>query len=308
MAATHQPVLLSEVLAQLAPRAEGIYIDGTYGRGGHARAVMERLGPDGRLVAFDRDPEAVAAAEAEFGAEPRFTIARGSFATMERITERMGIAGRVDGILVDLGVSSPQLDDATRGFSFAADGPLDMRMDPEAGESAAEWLARVPERELADVIFEYGDERFARRVARAIVERRAVSPLTRTGELAELVARVVRTREPGKHPATRTFQAIRIAVNAELSELEAFLPQCPRVLRPGGRLCAIAFHSLEDRIVKRFLRGPGPPAGAPRGLPLPEDTGPRLRAVGKPIRASADEVAGNPRARSAVLRVGERVQ
>lgn len=305
MSDIHRPVLLKEALAQLAVRPDGVYVDATFGRGGHARAILAQLGPAGRLLAFDRDPEAVAAAESGFGADPRFAVTRGSFSMMERTVADMGYTARVDGILADLGVSSPQLDDAARGFSFIADGPLDMRMDPDAGVSAAEWIARVSEQEFLRVLWEYGEEKFARRIVRAVLARRDEAPITRTMELADIVAGAVPTREPGKHPATRTFQAIRIAVNAELDELEAFLPQCARVLRPSGVLCVIAFHSLEDRIVKRFLRGPSEPPG-PRGLPRHERTGPRLRPRGKPIRPGAAETGANPRARSAVLRIGER--
>ncbi|MCA1798638.1 MAG: 16S rRNA (cytosine(1402)-N(4))-methyltransferase RsmH [Xanthomonadaceae bacterium] len=307
MAATHQPVLFTEALAQLAVRADGVYVDATFGRGGHARGILAALGPDGRLLAIDRDPEAVAVAERELGADPRFTVTRGSFSMMERTVEEAGLLGEVDGILADLGVSSPQLDDASRGFSFVADGPLDMRMDPDSGVSAAEWLAGISEQEFLRVLWEYGEEKFARRIVRAVFARRDEGPITRTAELAEVVAGAVPTREPGKHPATRTFQAIRIAVNAELDELEAFLPQCAHVLRPGGVLCAISFHSLEDRIVKRFLRGPAEPPG-PRGLPRPERGGPHLRPRGKAIKPGKAEIAANARARSAVLRVGERVQ
>lgn len=301
----HRPVLLAEVLEQLDIKTDGVYVDGTFGRGGHAHELLGRLGSGGRLLAFDRDPEAVAAAHRAYGDDSRFTIKRGSFSMLERAAQDLELNGRVDGVLVDLGVSSPQLDDAQRGFSFSADGPLDMRMDPEAGPSAAEWLAVVNERELARVLYEYGEERHSRRIARAIVRQRETGPLCRTGELAALVARCIPSREKSKHPATRTFQAIRIAINGELDELESFLEQCPRVLRPGGRLCAITFHSLEDRMVKRFLRGPVEHPG-PRGLPPPAASGPRMRAVGKPIRASAAETAANPRARSATLRVGER--
>lgn len=306
MDATHQPVLLAEVLAQIGLRADGCYVDATFGRGGHSRALMAGLGPGGRLLAFDRDPEAVAAATAAFGGDPRFTMTRGTFSMLERTVQEMGLIGKVDGILADLGVSSPQLDDARRGFSFAADGPLDMRMDPDSGVSAAEWIATVGESELVRVLREYGEERFARRIARGILQRRAEHAFTTTADLAESVARAVPGREPGKHPATRTFQAIRIAVNRELDELAAFLPQCPRVLRVGGRLCVISFHSLEDRQVKRFLRGPTSHDG-PRGLPLPENSGARLKPVGRAIRAGDAELRTNPRARSAVLRVGERV-
>lgn len=302
----HQPVLLTETLAQLAVRSDGAYVDATFGRGGHARGILAALGPGGRLLAFDRDPAAVAAAEAAFGDDVRFSITRGPFTLLERTVAARGLTGRIDGILADLGVSSPQLDDPQRGFSFAADGPLDMRMDPDSGLSAADWLAVVSEAELVRVLFEYGEERYARRIARALLARRLQQPFETTGDLAEAVARAVPGREPGKHPATRTFQAIRIAVNHELDELAAFLPQCAATLRVGGRLCAIAFHSLEDRQVKRFLRGRVVHEG-PRGLPPPAATGPQLRPVGKPVRAGVAELRANPRARSAVLRVGERV-
>lgn len=300
----HRPVLLAEALEQLRIEPDGVYVDGTFGRGGHAHELLGRLGPGGRLLAFDRDPEAVAAAHQAFGDDRRFTITRGSFSMLERVAQDLELSARVDGVLVDLGVSSPQLDDAKRGFSFSADGPLDMRMDPDAGPSAAEWLEAVDERELARVLYEYGEERHSRRIARAIVRQRESEPLRSTAELAALVARCLPSRERSKHPATRTFQAIRIAVNGELDELEAFLDQCPRVLRPGGRLCAITFHSLEDRMVKRFFRGPVEHAG-PRGLPPPTASGPRMRAVGKPIRPAIAETRSNPRARSATLRVGE---
>lgn len=301
----HQPVLLTEVLEHLDVRADGVYVDGTFGRGGHARALLDRLGPEGRLIAFDKDPEAVAAAQLALGGDERFTIMRGSFAMLERTAQDLGLTGAIDGVFVDLGVSSPQLDDGARGFSFSSDGPLDMRMDPDAGLSASQWLDTVDEKQLAQVLREYGEERFAGRIARIVLQRHRESPITRTAELAEIVAGAVPRREPGKHPATRTFQAIRIAVNGELDELEVLLPQVARVLRPGGRLCVIAFHSLEDRMVKRFLRGPVQTEG-PRGLPLPPRTGPYLRPLGRAVRPGAAELAANPRARSAVLRTGER--
>ncbi|HEX6929056.1 MAG TPA: 16S rRNA (cytosine(1402)-N(4))-methyltransferase RsmH [Gammaproteobacteria bacterium] len=309
-AGEHEPVLLQACLAGLAIRADGFYVDGTYGRGGHAAAVLERLGPTGRLLAFDKDPDAVRAAKERFGGDARFRIVHGSFTMLERTVEAQETRSGVDGILLDLGVSSPQLDEAARGFSFQAEGPLDMRMDPGSGESAAEWLARAGEDEIARVLFEYGEERFSRRIARAIVERRAERPVATTRELAELIAAAVPTREKGKHPATRSFQALRILINKELDNLEDVLAQCVRVLGPGGRLCVISFHSLEDRRVKRFIRDhsrpPPPPKGAPRGLPVPE-IAPPLRAVGKAVVADAAEVDRNPRARSAVLRCAERV-
>lgn len=303
----HRPVLRDEALAQLQVRAAGVYVDGTYGRGGHARAILEHLESGGRLVAMDLDPQAVEAAQQEFGGEPRVTIVRGSFAMLERTIEQLGLAGQVDGILADLGVSSPQFDDSRRGFSFSSDGPLDMRMDPDHGPSAADWINNAPESEISRVLKEYGEERFHRRIAGAIVRRRAERPFSRTAELAECIVASVPARERNKHPATRCFQAIRIHVNGELDALHAFLPQCPRVLKPGGRLCVIAFHSLEDRIVKRFLRGPVETGEGPRGLPRPDIRPGAMRPVGKPIRPGTAETEANPRARSAVLRTGERV-
>ncbi|RMG28686.1 MAG: 16S rRNA (cytosine(1402)-N(4))-methyltransferase RsmH [Gammaproteobacteria bacterium] len=308
MAETHRPVLLEEAVRALRLGEDGIVIDATYGRGGHSAAILARLGPAGRLVAFDRDPEAVDAARQRFGADPRFTIVQDSFARLQAQAERLGLVGRVTAVLFDLGVSSPQLDTPERGFSFQAEGPLDMRMNPEEGEPASAWLARAPEREIARVLKAYGEERFAGRIARAIVRRRAQRPLRTTRELAELVASVVPTREPGKHPATRTFQALRIQVNGELESLEAGLAGAVAVLAPGGRLAVISFHSLEDRIVKRFLRREARGEPLPPGLPVRGGPrGVRLRLVGRPQRPGPDEVAGNPRARSAILRVAERV-
>ncbi len=304
----HEPVLLHACLEGLAVRPDGFYVDGTFGRGGHAAAMLAGLAPGGRLLAFDKDPEAVRAATLRFGADTRFRIVHGSFTMLERIVEEAGCSGKVDGILLDLGVSSPQLDDAARGFSFQSEGPLDMRMDPTSGESVAAWLSHADEGEIARVLFEYGEERFARRIARAIASRREQSPLVTTSELAELVAAAVPTREKGKHPATRTFQALRILINKELDDLDDVLAQCVRVLAPHGRLCVISFHSLEDRRVKRFIRDNARPphvSGLPRGLPVPHAE-PALRTVGKAMVADADEVNRNPRARSAVLRCAER--
>ncbi|HEB99653.1 MAG TPA: 16S rRNA (cytosine(1402)-N(4))-methyltransferase RsmH [Thiotrichales bacterium] len=303
----HRPVLLDETLDALAVRPEGIYVDGTFGRGGHAAAILDRLDERGRLYAMDKDPEAVAAARAAFGEDERFHIEWGSFAMLERMAEREGIAGRVNGVLFDLGVSSPQLDDPARGFSFQADGPLDMRMNPESGQSAAEWLAGAAEREIADVLWRYGEERHARRIARAIVVARKEQPIRTTGRLAGIIAGAVPGRERRKHPATRSFQAIRIHVNRELEDLEQGLAQAVEVLAPGGRLAVISFHSLEDRLVKRFMRresrGEEPPPGLPvRGEPARG----RLRVLGKPHRPGEAEVEANPRARSAVLRVAEK--
>ncbi len=306
--AEHTPVLPDEVLAGLAVRADGRYCDATFGRGGHTAAILGALGPSGRVIAIDRDPDAIRAGRARFAGEPRLTLMRGSFGQLEERVRAAGLAGELDGVLMDLGVSSPQLDEAERGFSFMQDGPLDMRMDNESGQSAAQWLARASERDVASVLRELGEERYAGRIARAIVAARASAPLERTGQLAALVAAAVPTREPGKHPATRTFQAIRIHVNGELDALGAALPQAVRLLAPGGRLCVISFHSLEDRIVKRFIRREeqGDPVYA--GLPqIPPHARPRLRRVGKAIEPGAAEVERNPRSRSAVLRVAERV-
>ena len=306
--AEHTPVLLDEVLAGLSVRPDGRYCDATFGRGGHTAAILGALGPAGRLVAIDRDPEAIRAGRQRFAAEARLTLVQGSFGSLEERVRAAGIEGELDGVLLDLGVSSPQLDEAARGFSFMQDGPLDMRMDNESGQSAAQWLAKAGEREIADVIRGLGEERFARRIARAIVAARAETPITRTAALAALVAEAVPTREPGKHPATRTFQAIRIHVNGELDALESALPQAVRLLAPGGRLCVISFHSLEDRIVKRFIRREeqGDPVYA--GLPnVPVHARARLKRVGGAVMAGEAEVRANPRARSAVLRVAERL-
>jgi 16S rRNA (cytosine1402-N4)-methyltransferase len=306
--AEHTPVLRDEVLASLAIRPDGCYCDGTFGRGGHTAAILGALGPSGRVVAIDRDPDAIRAGQRRFEGESRLTLVRGSFGPLEERVRAAGVEGELDGVLLDLGVSSPQLDEARRGFSFMQDGPLDMRMDNEAGQSAAHWLAKAGEREIAQILHELGEERFSRRIARAIVSARAVEPIVRTGQLAEIIAAAVPTREPGKHPATRSFQAIRIHANRELEQLEAALPQAVRLLKPGGRLCVISFHSLEDRIVKRFIRREeqGDPVYA--GLPnVPPHARPRLKRVGGKIVAGEAEVAANPRARSAVLRVAEKV-
>jgi len=305
VASGHVPVMLAQCLDGLNVRAEGTYLDGTFGRGGHARAILARLGVAGRLLLMDRDPAAVTAARAEFGADARVTIRHGSFADL---TDWDATAAGLDGVLLDLGVSSPQLDDAARGFSFQADAPLDMRMDPTHGESAAQFLARASERAIADVLWTFGEERMSRRIAKAIVERRQTEPLARTGELAELITRAIGRREPGKHPATRSFQALRIAVNGELDALEHGLQGALARLRPGGRLVVLSFHSLEDRIVKRFIRSESqqPPAGR-HGLPPPAPVALRLEPVGAAQFPQDDEVAANPRARSAVLRVAERL-
>jgi 16S rRNA (cytosine1402-N4)-methyltransferase len=304
----HTPVLLDEVLAGLAVKADGRYCDATFGRGGHSAAILEQLGAAGRLCAIDRDPDAIAAGRERFAVEPRLTLVRGSFGRLEERVRAAGWEGELQGVLLDLGVSSPQLDEANRGFSFMQDGPLDMRMDNESGLSAAQWLARAGEREIADVLFKLGEEKFSRRIARAIVAARAQTPIGTTRQLADIVAAAVPTREPGKHPATRTFQAIRIHVNRELEEVEAALPQAVNLLAPGGRLCVISFHSLEDRLVKRFMRreAQGDPIYAE--LPnVPPHARPRLQLIGGAVMPGDAEIARNPRARSAVLRVAERI-
>jgi 16S rRNA (cytosine1402-N4)-methyltransferase len=295
----HEPVLAREAIEALAVRPDGIYVDGTFGRGGHSRLILERLGPAGRLIALDRDPQAAEAARAI--GDPRFSFFKAKFSELEMVPS--GVLG----MLFDLGVSSPQLDDPARGFSFRHDGPLDMRMDPEADMSAAEWLAKAEEQEIRGVIRDYGEERFAKQIAAAIVAARRSEPLVRTRQLADLVARAVRTREPGQDPATRTFQAVRIHVNRELEEVSMMLPQAVSRLAPQGRLAVISFHSLEDRIVKRFMQALARPE-MPRRLPLraSEMPEPVLRIVGRAQRASRQEITRNPRARSATLRVAER--
>ncbi|MGD8629505.1 MAG: 16S rRNA (cytosine(1402)-N(4))-methyltransferase RsmH [Gammaproteobacteria bacterium] len=305
----HQPVLLKEVLQGLAVRPDGVYVDGTFGRGGHASAILSRLGPAGRLLAMDKDPAAVESAETQFGGDPRFEIEQGAFTMLSRMVAERGLGGHVNGLLLDLGVSSPQLDDASRGFSFSMTGPLDMRMDPTSGISAAQWLETASERDITHVLKTCGEERFARRIARSIVATRQVTPLQTTAQLAELIAAAVPVHEHHKHPATRSFQAIRIFINHELDDIRDVLAQVPDVLAPQGRLAVISFHSLEDRIVKRFIRdeyrGEAPPAEFPlAGM----DYRPRLRPVGKAIRPGDTEVRTNPRARSAVLRIAERLQ
>ncbi len=302
----HKPVLLSEALTALALRPDGTYVDATFGRGGHSRGILGALGPAGRLLALDRDPEAEQAARAI--SDPRFAFFRSAFSRLDAIFAANHVA-RVDGMLFDLGVSSPQLDDPSRGFSFRADGPLDMRMDPDAGPSAAEWLASAEEKTITEVLRDYGEERFAKQIAAAIVAARRSEPLRRTGQLAHLVGQAVRTREPGQDPATRTFQALRIHLNRELEEVSVSLPRATARLAPGGRLAVISFHSLEDRIVKRFMQAAAKPV-VPREVPLKAHEMPKgaLRLVGRAVRASDAEVISNPRARSATLRAAERTQ
>jgi len=301
----HAAVLLYEALTALNVRPDGVYIDATFGRGGHSQALLDRLGPTGRLLALDRDPEA--ATVARTWRDPRFSIAHVSFSGMAQAALTHGITV-ADGVLFDLGVSSPQIDTPERGFSFRHDAPLDMRMDTSRGLSAAQWLALAQEDELARVVRDYGEERFAKSVARAIVAARAEQPIATTGQLARIVASAVHSRERGQDPATRTFQAIRIHINRELDEIVEALPQAVDLLRPGGRLAVISFHSLEDRLVKRFMRAEASGEDAPKEIPLlANQLKPgRLHLIGRAIKASDKEIAGNPRARSAVLRVAER--
>ena len=302
----HQTVLLEEAVEALRIKADGVYVDGTFGRGGHSRAILARLGSSGKLIALDRDAMAIAAAMEI--ADPRLAAVHAQFGALREVIRRAGVA-HVDGVLLDLGMSSPQLDAADRGFSFRFDGPLDMRMDTSRGQTAAQWLEQSSEREIREVIKRYGEERFAKQIARAIVAARSRGPVDRTRQLAEIVAKAVPAREPHQDPATRTFQAIRIHVNQELEELALMLPQCLEVLNDGGRLVVISFHSLEDRIVKQFMRTHSQPGALPARLPVRahELPKPRLRLIGKPVFPSRAEIAANPRARSAVMRVAERI-
>ncbi|NJD08301.1 MAG: 16S rRNA (cytosine(1402)-N(4))-methyltransferase RsmH [Methylococcaceae bacterium] len=303
--AEHLPVMPAEVLDALAIVPDGVYVDGTFGRGGHSREILARLDGTGRLLALDKDAAALSSIEASLLREDgRFELVQSSFARLAELCELRGWTGKVAGVLLDLGVSSPQLDEAERGFSFLRDGPLDMRMDTNQGPTAAEWLATVDEAELARVLREYGEERFAGRIARAVVARR---PLLTTGQLVAVIEAAVPTREKNKHPATRSFQAIRIAINRELEELREVLKQAVEVLRPGGRLTVISFHSLEDRIVKRFIRDCHKGAMQPPHLPPLVEHRPTLRAVGRAQMPGRAETAANPRSRSAVLRVAERL-
>jgi 16S rRNA (cytosine1402-N4)-methyltransferase len=303
---SHTAVLLEEAVDGLKVRGNGCYVDCTYGRGGHSRLILARLGKTGRLIALDRDPQAVAAGGGID--DGRFRMLHGRFGRLAEVAARAGVT-RADGILLDLGVSSPQFDDPARGFSFRFDAPLDMRMDPGSGVTAGEWLAHAPEQEIREVIRNHGEERFAKQIAAAIVAARARGPVGTTRQLAALVAEAVPTREPHQDPATRTFQALRIHVNQELEELSLALPQCVELLAPGGRLVVVSFHSLEDRIVKRYLRDSARADRLPRRLPLRahELPQPRLKLIGRAVRPSAAEVAANPRARSAIMRVAEKV-
>ena len=303
----HQTVLLREAVEALEIKPSGTYVDGTFGRGGHSRAILEQLGPQGRLLALDRDPQAVAVAR-EIN-DQRLTMLHHTFGELAEAVQQAGFDA-VDGVLLDIGVSSPQLDEGERGFSFRFDAPLDMRMDTTQGETAAEWLARAEIRDITEVIRNYGEERFAFQIAKKIVAARGERPVATTGELAALVRETVWTREPGQDPATRTFQALRIHINQELEQLALVLPQAMAVLKAGGRLVVISFHSLEDRLVKRFMRDEASPeALVPKNLPLRASDlpQPRLRVVGKPVKAGVAEVKANPRARSAVMRVAEKL-
>ncbi|MEO2280202.1 16S rRNA (cytosine(1402)-N(4))-methyltransferase RsmH [Pseudoalteromonas pernae] len=305
----HISVLMTETIDALAIKPDGIYIDGTFGRGGHSAEILARLGDNGRLQAIDQDPTAIKAAE-RFAGDARFSIAHSRFSRLDEVAREQGLTGKVDGILLDIGVSSPQLDDAGRGFSFMKDGPLDMRMNPEQGRSAAQWLE---EAELEDMVFvfkKYGEEKFARRIATKIIETREHTAITSTAQLAQLIDEAVPVKDKHKHPATRTFQAIRIYINSELEEIQTALQASLEVLKPGGRLVVISFHSLEDRIVKQFIKKQSKGEAVPRGLPLTDAQLKQqltLKAVGKAIKPSDEEIARNSRARSSVLRVAERL-
>lgn len=307
----HVTVLLHEAVEALALKSAGCYLDGTFGRGGHSREILRGLGPQGRLLGFDKDPLAIASGLALAAEDARFQIVQRSFAELGEEVAARGLQGQVDGLLLDLGVSSPQLDDPARGFSFMNDGPLDMRMNPHAGVSAAEWIATAAEEEIARVFYEYGEERFSRRMARAIVQRRSEQPFTRTADLAEVIAAANPAWEKGKHPATRAFQGLRIHVNNELGDLERGLDAALEALAVGGRLVVISFHSLEDRIVKQFMRRQvkGEADNLPRDLPIQvAKFDPRLKLIGKPQYASTAELKANPRSRSAVMRVAEKLR
>ena len=306
---SHVTVMLHEAVDALAIKPDGIYVDGTFGRGGHSRLILSKLGPNGRLLAIDRDPLAIA--EAQRIEDPRFEMIPGAFSGLVGYLAERGLSGKIDGLLLDLGVSSPQLDDAERGFSFQKDGPLDMRMDPTSGISAADWLAKADADDIAWVLKEFGEERFAKKIGRAIVHDRVDKPFTRTRQLAALIARLIPSKEKNKHPATRSFQAIRIYINSELEEVERAMEGALTVLAPAGRLAIISFHSLEDRLVKQFIRKQEKGPEVPRGLPLTEAqlaVGRTMKSIGKAMKPSDAEIDGNPRSRSAVLRVAERLK
>ncbi|MGL4616213.1 MAG: 16S rRNA (cytosine(1402)-N(4))-methyltransferase RsmH [Shewanella sp.] len=305
----HLSVLLEETVGGLNIKDDGIYIDGTFGRGGHSRQILQRLGQHGRLIAIDRDPQAIEAAK-QFADDPRFQIVHGGFGQLADYVTDLGLAGQIDGVLLDLGVSSPQLDDAERGFSFLRDGPLDMRMDNSQGETAAQWLARAEIEDMAWVFKTYGEEKNARHIARCIAADRDKTPFLRTKDLADLIARITKNKERNKHPATRVFQAIRIYINSELEQIDQALEGALTVLAPAGRLSIISFHSLEDRMVKRFIRRNSQGESVPYGLPITEDElnkSRKLRPIGKAIMPSDEEIERNARARSSVLRIAERL-
>lgn len=307
---SHITVLLNEAVDALVHNPDGIYVDCTFGRGGHSQLILDRLSPKGRLIAIDKDPEAIAFAQVRFADESRFEIEHGSFAELENFMVRRNLHGKIDGVLMDLGVSSPQLDDPSRGFSFQSDGPLDMRMDTTSGLSAAQWVNSASEVDIANVLFKYGEERFGRRMAAAIVKERANAPIETTARLSAIVAAANPKWEKGKNPATRAFQGIRIHINRELDDVEAVLDQTLEVLSVGGRMAVISFHSLEDRIVKRFVRKHVKgDEHLPQGIPFTQDMLQiRLKAIGKAIKAGGDELKDNPRARSAVMRVAEKLK
>lgn len=307
---SHAPVLHSEVIAQLNIRSDGLYVDGTYGRGGHAQSILDQLGENGRLIVMDKDPVAIESARQSMSHDLRVTIVQDDFSHMAALLAELQLSEKVDGVLLDLGVSSPQLDDASRGFSFQKNGPLDMRMNPDQGESAAEWLRYADEKDIAKVLWELGEERYSRRIAKKIVETRDQQPIEDTASLSALIASCVPRRDQKKHPATRSFQAIRIHINRELDRIVEVLDSIFDVLSIGGRLLVISFHSLEDRLVKRFIKTQSSKPKVPRGMPIRESelvSNIRLKAVGKAIKAGTAELAVNPRARSAVLRVAERI-
>ncbi len=304
----HQPVLLNEAILGLEIKSDGIYVDATFGRGGHAKAILDKLSNKGRLFAIDKDPEAIQIAERDFENDDRFKVYHGSFVELSEWVKQLGLYGCVDGVLLDLGVSSPQLDNPERGFSFLRDGPLDMRMNPGCGVSAEAWLRQVDSKVLADVFRTYGEERYAGRIARAIVQEREEEPINTTKRLADIISKAHPKWEKHKHPATRCFQAIRIFINRELEELSICLEQCLDVLKIGGRLAVISFHSLEDRIVKRFIKKQERGGEFPVGLPIKQDMlNPRLKRVGRMVKPAKTEIDNNPRARSAVLRIAEKI-
>jgi 16S rRNA (cytosine1402-N4)-methyltransferase len=304
----HTTVLLDEAVNALAIKPEGFYIDGTYGRGGHSQLILEQLNEQGRLLGIDKDPQAISSGEEILKQDKRLSMYQGSFATIKELAKEKNFLGQVDGVLLDLGVSSPQLDDAKRGFSFLRDGPLDMRMDPTTGLSAAEWLRHAEEGEIKDVLKRFGEEKFGLRIAKKIIEKRAISPLTTTQQLVDIIDEAVPVKDKFKHPSTRSFQGIRIFINDELSDLEKVLDGILEVLKPGGRMVIISFHSLEDRIVKRFIRKHVQGDEFPRGLPVTEEQmNKRLIAHGRAIKATKEQIDANPRSRSAVMRIAEKI-